>query len=169
MDCPGAGKGQLLSSVPGPLSQFAGRLAYLSCWDLHAFVSSSVYCSLFVSSLILGSHPNFDFGWFALPRFFIKVCWALNGLTTEHGIVGCVYFMTWWDSVQDVFLDPFLLPMHSSYTRPRLWKKEEKAFLYKVRFFPFIWVRCSVLSIKYSLAIGTIQINRELVMMTSLC
>lgn len=47
MDCPGAGKGQLLRSVPGPLSQFSGRLAYLSCRDLHAFVSSLIYCSFF--------------------------------------------------------------------------------------------------------------------------
>lgn len=46
MDCPAAGKGQLLSTVPGPLSQFAGRLAYLSLWDLHAFFSSSTYCCL---------------------------------------------------------------------------------------------------------------------------
>lgn len=47
MDCPEAGKGQLLGSVPGPLSPFAGRLAYLSLWDLHAFVSSPAYCCLF--------------------------------------------------------------------------------------------------------------------------
>lgn len=46
MDCPEARKGQLLSIVPGPLSQFAGRLAYLSLWDLHAFVSSSIYSCL---------------------------------------------------------------------------------------------------------------------------
>lgn len=46
MDCPEARKGQLLSIVPGPLSQFAGRLAYLSLWDLHAFVSSSTYSCL---------------------------------------------------------------------------------------------------------------------------
>lgn len=50
MDCPGAGKGQLPRSVPGPLSQFAGRLAYFSCWDLHAFVSFLIYYSLFISS-----------------------------------------------------------------------------------------------------------------------
>lgn len=36
MDCPKARKGQLLSSVPDPLPQFAGRLAYLSLWCLHA-------------------------------------------------------------------------------------------------------------------------------------
>lgn len=46
MDCAEAGKGQLLSSVPGPLPQFAGRLAYLSLWDLHAFVYSLIYCRL---------------------------------------------------------------------------------------------------------------------------
>ena len=56
MDCPEAGKGQLLSSVPGPLSQFTGRLAYLSLWDLHAFLFSAVvlfYCVAVVSIIVL--------------------------------------------------------------------------------------------------------------------
>ena len=48
MDCPEAGEGQPLSHVPGPLSQFTGRLAYLSLGDLHVFfVFASVYCCLF--------------------------------------------------------------------------------------------------------------------------
>lgn len=67
MDCPAAGKGQLLSTVPGPLSQFAGRLAYLSLWDLHAFVSSSMLS--FIPSLFLCNHPSFASGWFILQGF----------------------------------------------------------------------------------------------------
>lgn len=35
MDCPEAEERQLLSSVPHPLPQFAGRLAYLSLGGLH--------------------------------------------------------------------------------------------------------------------------------------
>lgn len=71
MDCPEAGKGQLLSSVPGPLSQLTGRLAYLSLWDLHAFVSSSIYCCLLsLHCFSVAIQPltldDFFFGWFLL-------------------------------------------------------------------------------------------------------
>ena len=73
MDCPEAGDGQSLSHVPGPLSQFTGRLAYLSLGDLHVFfVFSSVYYCLFLSPLgfSIGIHAltldGLFFGWFLL-------------------------------------------------------------------------------------------------------
>lgn len=73
MDCPEAWEGQLLSHVPGALSQFTGRLAYLSLGDLHVFfVFSSVYCRLFYPSLFLYSHVHFDCGWFVLWMVFIE-------------------------------------------------------------------------------------------------
>lgn len=62
MDCPEAGEEQLLHSVPGPLSQFAGRLAYLSLWNLHGFFPpqltavflSSPHFSIVIQALTFG-------------------------------------------------------------------------------------------------------------------
>lgn len=156
MDCPGAWKGQLLSSVPGPLSQFSGRLAYLSCWDLHAFVSCLIYCSLFISSLFLCSRPSFDFGWFTLSGFLLKLVepsvsrqLSMVPLGVLHDLIGTVFRM--------FFLLPSFHPCTAHVLNLDYGRRKKK--LYKVGFFPFMWVKCSVLSIKHTLAIGSIQIG----------
>lgn len=66
------GKDSCSCHVPGALSQFTGRLAYLSLGDLHVFfVFSSVYCRLFYPpcfsiAMYTLTVDGLFFGWFLL-------------------------------------------------------------------------------------------------------